>query len=360
MPFWTLPVKWVFVALPIGLLLTLLFYYDHNVSSLTAQAKEFPLKKPAGFHWDFFLLGCTSFVGGIIGIPLPNGLVPQAPVHTDSLTEYEDRLVVSEENDDDDTGRPGPTVTHHRKVVAAVRVREQRLSHFLMCLGLVGTMTGPLLDALHTMPRALFAGVFFVVGFSGIPGFNITQNLLFCLTERRFLDPADPRLQLRRRRILYYTFWQGLGVAISVAISQTIAAIGFPVIIMALIPLRWVLLPRIFTEKELLILDAPTAEADTVLCSMGGQPERPEVRLARARRARRGGDGEDGAVDGGDDDGVAVASGASSGGSKGGGEEGAARSREGFKDEMEREVEAERERRREREGVRATLRTGHA
>lgn len=48
-----------------------------NISSLTAQARQFPLKKPAGFHWDFFLLGCTTFIGGIIGIPFPNGLVPQ-------------------------------------------------------------------------------------------------------------------------------------------------------------------------------------------------------------------------------------------------------------------------------------------
>lgn len=48
-----------------------------NVSSLTAQARQFPLKKPAGFHWDFFLLGCTTFISGIIGIPFPNGLVPQ-------------------------------------------------------------------------------------------------------------------------------------------------------------------------------------------------------------------------------------------------------------------------------------------
>jgi hypothetical protein len=75
--FWTLEVKWVFISLPMGILLTLLFYYDHNVSSITAQAKQFPLKKPAGFHWDFFLLGCTSFIAGIVGIPLPNGLVPQ-------------------------------------------------------------------------------------------------------------------------------------------------------------------------------------------------------------------------------------------------------------------------------------------
>ncbi len=75
----------------------LLFYYDHvsihihvsafvwielltmrqNVSSLTAQARQFPLKKPGGFHWDFFLLGCTTFVAGILGLQLPNGLVPQ-------------------------------------------------------------------------------------------------------------------------------------------------------------------------------------------------------------------------------------------------------------------------------------------
>jgi hypothetical protein len=44
---------------------------------LTAQARQFPLRKPGGFHWDFFLLGCTTFVAGILGLPLPNGLVPQ-------------------------------------------------------------------------------------------------------------------------------------------------------------------------------------------------------------------------------------------------------------------------------------------
>ena len=90
--FWTLPVKWVFVAMPLGFLMMLLFYYDHvresdsthsttnrrqNVSSIAAQAKQFPLKKPGGFHWDFFLMGCSCFIAGILDIPLPNGLVPQ-------------------------------------------------------------------------------------------------------------------------------------------------------------------------------------------------------------------------------------------------------------------------------------------
>ena len=77
--FWNLPVKWVFVALPIGILLTLLFYYDHNVSSLTAQAKHFPLTKPAGFHWDFFLLGITCILSGIIGLLPPQWPGPASP-----------------------------------------------------------------------------------------------------------------------------------------------------------------------------------------------------------------------------------------------------------------------------------------
>lgn len=81
--------------MPFGFLVMLLFYYDHvglaywmtlldavtdleqNVSSVTAQARQFPLKKPGGFHWDFFLLGCTTFIAGILGLPMPNGLVPQ-------------------------------------------------------------------------------------------------------------------------------------------------------------------------------------------------------------------------------------------------------------------------------------------
>ena len=55
------------------------------MSSLIAQGTEFPLKKPAGFHWDLALLGLTTGVAGILGLPFPNGLIPQAPFHTESL-----------------------------------------------------------------------------------------------------------------------------------------------------------------------------------------------------------------------------------------------------------------------------------
>jgi boron transporter len=337
--FWNLPVKWVFVALPIGILLTLLFYYDHNVSSLTAQAKQFPLTKPAGFHWDFFLLGITCFIGGIIGIPLPNGLVPQAPVHTDSCTVYQDKLKITKEKEDDPPDAEWEQ--HNKKIIDAVSVKEQRVSHWLMALALIGMMTGPLLDVLHTMPRSLFAGVFFVVGWPGVGSLGIAQNIYFIFREKKFIDPSEPRLRLKKGRIAFYISFQLFGVLSSVAISQTIAAIGFPVIIISLIPLRWVFLPRIFTEEELLILDAPTADADVVLASMGGQPTRPEVLLAEKKRQQKNKDGEEGPS--------SSTSGYNSG----------MMSREVFKDEEEKEIENEQERRRQEEGVQGTHWTGH-
>jgi len=285
--FWTLDVKWVFVAVPFGFLMMLLFYYDHvrlllhlttcahplnrstnaphqNVSSLTAQARKYPLKKPAGFHWDFFLLGCTCFVSGIIGLPLPNGLVPQAPVHTDSLTVYETRLRTTKTTDGAELRKPE---------VVATAVVEQRISHFLMGMAIWGTMTGPLLTVLRTMPAAVFAGVFFVVGWGSIESNGIVHKAIFLLSERRFLQPHDPLLIVPRAKICLFIGLQLLGGADTVAISQTIAAIGFPVLVIALIPLRVWVMPGWFGDHELAVLDGLTADSASVLVSFGGSPE---------------------------------------------------------------------------------------
>ncbi|KAG8672104.1 hypothetical protein FPOAC2_05471 [Fusarium poae] len=267
--FWNLEAKWVFIALPFGFLTMLLFYYDHNVSSITAQARQYPLKKPGGFHWDFFLLGCTTFVSGILGLPMPNGLVPQAPVHTDSLTVYETevKIIPTSEGEDSEIRRP---------VVRAAAVVEQRVSHFLMGLGLIGTMTGPLLVVLHTMPAAVFAGVFFVVGWGSIESNGILRKFIYLQSEERFVQCDEPLLRVRRRKIILFISIQLIGVFACVAISHTFAAIGFPVLIILLIPLRIIIVPRWFSLQELEVLDDFTATNKAVLASLGGQPVLPE------------------------------------------------------------------------------------
>ncbi|KAJ4310461.1 hypothetical protein N0V94_008432 [Neodidymelliopsis sp. IMI 364377] len=251
--FWDISVSDVFLAIPFAILLTILFWFDHNVSSLIAQGTEFPLRKPAGFHWDIFLLGLTTGVAGLLGIPFPNGLIPQAPFHTTSLC-------VTHTS----TDAKGHTTRSTSHVV------EQRVSNLAQGLLTLGTMTGPLLIVLHLIPQAVLAGLFFVMGIQALSGNGITLKLLFLLRDPHLTSPSDALAQLPRPWVLWaFVGLELIGFGATFAITQTIAAIGFPVFILLYIPLRSFLMPRFFTRKELEVLDQPTASPFTMV-SVGG------------------------------------------------------------------------------------------
>lgn len=227
------------------------------MSSLIAQGTEFPLRKPAGFHWDFWLLGLTTGVAGLLGIPFPNGLIPQAPFHTAAL------CVTRHVADEDETNKgKAVRVTDH--------VVEQRFSNLAQGLLTLGTMTGPLLIVLHLIPQGVMAGLFFIMGVQALQGNGITQKLIFLAQDRQFTPASNPLKRLKRRSAIWaFVILELIGFGATFAITQTIAAIGFPVIILFLIPVRSFLLPRYFTQEELSVLDAPTASPFTME-SVGG------------------------------------------------------------------------------------------
>jgi boron transporter len=105
---------------------------------------------------------------------------------------------------------------------------------------------------------------------------GITQKLVFLMSENRFIQRDEPLLGIPRRKIWLFIGLQALGVAATVAISQTIAAIGFPVLIILLIPLRNYLMPKWFTLRELEVMDDFTCTNEQVLASLGGAPKLPE------------------------------------------------------------------------------------
>ena len=256
--FWDIGVADVFLAIPFAILLTILFWFDHNVSSLIAQGTEFPLRKPAGFHWDIFLLGLTTGVAGLLGIPFPNGLIPQAPFHTTSL------CVTRTVSDGDDEANKG----HNRRVVD--HVVEQRVSNLAQGLLTLGTMTGPLLIVLHLIPQAVLAGLFFVMGIQALEANGITAKLIFLAKDKHLTPRSDPLMQVERRKAIWiFVALELIGFGATFAITQTIAAIGFPVFIFLYIPLRTFGMPRWFTPQELGLLDAPTASPFTME-SVGG------------------------------------------------------------------------------------------
>lgn len=302
--FWHLDVKWVFVAAPFGFLVMLLFYFDHNVSSVMAQARQFPVRTPAGFHFDFALLAVTTLVSGFLGLPAPNGLVPQAPEHTDSLSVYEQVDVAhqpshsaspqdtlhrlsKEESSNLDLNQIREAKAEHDAVgslpagphyapqeIRNVRVVEQRVSHLAIGALTLATMTRPFLVCLGLMPRAVFAGVFILVGWGSIEQNHLVQRALALVQDRSMADPNEPLLRVRRRKIFLFTAIQWLFFGMAIGISQTLAGLGFPVLITLLIPVRYYILPLFFDPRELAVLDSPTADAPAVLSSLGHEPER--------------------------------------------------------------------------------------
>ncbi|KAF1985304.1 hypothetical protein K402DRAFT_335037 [Aulographum hederae CBS 113979] len=273
--FWNIDIGDVFIAIPFAILLTILFWFDHNVSSLIAQGTEFPLRKPAGFHWDIFLLGVTTGVAGLLGIPFPNGLIPQAPFHTQALC-------VTRTVSDDDEAAKG----HTRRVVD--HVVEQRVSNLAQGLLTLGTMTGPLLVVLHLIPQGVLAGLFFVMGVQALQGNGITLKLLFLAKDKSFTPASDPLKRIERRSAIWtFVALELIGFGATFAITQTIAAIGFPVIILLLIPLRTWLMPKWFTPHELSVLDAPTASPFTME-SVGGVHGADETPLGAEPDGDRG------------------------------------------------------------------------
>lgn len=257
--FWDLGVGDIFTALPFAVLLTILFWFDHNVSSLIAQGSEYPLRKPAGFHWDIFLLGITTGVAGILGIPFPNGLIPQAPFHTESL------CVTKPVKQLDEKGEDKGDYTYE-----ATHVVEQRVSNLAQGLLTLGTMTGPLLVVLHLIPHGVLAGLFFVMGVQALEANGITSKLIFLARDKSLTPPNSPLRSIKRRSaIWYFVVIELLGFGATFAITQTVAAVGFPVFIFLLIPLRALVLPKLFSEDELDMLDAPTA-SEFIMEGIGG------------------------------------------------------------------------------------------
>ena len=136
------PVWAIFLAIAPALLLTVLFFFDHNVSSLLCQAPEFGLKKGDAYHWDFFVIGIQILITGLLGIPPVNGLIPQAPLHTDSLCEKAFRT-------DPKTGQ---------KVEVIVKCHEQRVSNLMQAV-LIGCMM-PAIRIVGYLPISVLDGLF--------------------------------------------------------------------------------------------------------------------------------------------------------------------------------------------------------
>ena len=152
--FWHLTVGWIFAAIVPGIIITVLFFFDHEVSSIICTIDRYGTKKPGGFAWDIVLLGTTTAICGMLGIPPANGLLPQAPLHSESLMhDVKEEVQIAVED--------GQVKTETKEFR---RIHEQRWSHFLHAGGILLFTSPPFMHVLGLTPTSVLAGLFLFMG----------------------------------------------------------------------------------------------------------------------------------------------------------------------------------------------------
>ena len=253
--FWDLSVGWIFAAMVPGLIVTVLFFFDHEISSIICTADRYRTKKPGGFAWDIVLLGTTTAICGILGIPPANGLLPQAPLHSESLMHSAVKRVASPSSKSDEP--EGPTQT-----VMTRQVYEQRWSHLLHAGGILMFISPPFMRILGLTPTSVLAGLFLFMGEQSLAVNPILFRFFDILTPRSEL-PALPDTIRGYRGIHIYTTVQ-IAVTIGIfLITLTKAAPSFPIIIIALVPIRLLLMKRWWPRDTLRFVDAWACRAGT-------------------------------------------------------------------------------------------------
>ncbi|KAJ5104932.1 hypothetical protein NUU61_002279 [Penicillium alfredii] len=279
--FWKLPVQWVFVAIIPGLIITILFFFDHEVSSIICTIDRYGTRKPGGFAWDIILLGTTTALCGILGIPPANGLLPQAPLHSESLMhaeKEETRVIVNEK-------------VETREVR---RVYEQRWSAFLHSGAILLFVSPPLMKVLGLTPTSVLAGLFLFMGEQSLSVNPILYRTFYLLTPPSELPPLPHSLQVSTRSnrdaaedsvsctpsyipIHLYTLLQIVITVVIFIVTLTKGAPAFPVLIIALVPFRLLVMKRWWHREVLRFVDAWACRE--------GTPEDDEDTVTKGHRA---------------------------------------------------------------------------
>ncbi|KAL3493241.1 HCO3 transporter family-domain-containing protein [Aspergillus germanicus] len=260
--FWELPVQWVFAAIIPGIIITVLFFFDHEVSSIICTIDRYGTRKPGGFAWDIVLLGTTTALCGILGIPPANGLLPQAPLHSESLmhTENEQRIIVVDGEEKADT-------------YEVKRVYEQRWSAFLHAGAILCFVSPPFMKVLGLTPTSVLAGLFMFMGEQSLAVNPILYRTFYLLTPPSELPPLPPTLAKKNSNdatdpglnrnsspsyipVHIYTVLQIVITVVIFIITLTRAAPAFPILIVALVPFRLLAMKRWWQREVLRFVDA--------------------------------------------------------------------------------------------------------
>uniref|UniRef100_A0A8C8E8L2 Anion exchange protein n=1 Tax=Otus sunia TaxID=257818 RepID=A0A8C8E8L2_9STRI len=236
---------WVCLVSPVpAVLITILIFMDQQITAVILNRREYKLRKGAGFHLDLLCVSLLMVVTSATGLPWYVSTTVISLAHMESLRK------------ESATSAPG----EHPKFLG---IREQRLTGLaVFILTGVSVFMAPVLKHI---PMPVLYGVFLHMGVAALNSIQLTDRV------RLFLTPAkhQPDLAYLRhvplRRVHLFTVIQLLCLALLWVLKSTMAAIIFPVMLLALVGIRKGL-EHIFSVHDLSWLDSllpDTAGKDT-------------------------------------------------------------------------------------------------
>ncbi|KAK4782165.1 hypothetical protein SAY86_016267 [Trapa natans] len=316
------PIFYIIGAVVPATMIAVLYYFDHSVASQLAQQKEFNLRKPPSYHYDLLLLGFLTLMCGLVGIPPSNGVIPQSPMHTKSLSTLKHQLLRNrlvstarksiQKNASLEQLYGNMQEAYHQMqtpliyqqssllglkelkettIQAAavsgqmdapvdetlfdiekeiddllpVEVKEQRLSNLLQA-----TMVGGCVAAmpfLKMIPTSVLWGYFAFMAIESLPGNQFWERilLLFTAPSRRYKVLEEYHATFIEtvpfKAIAIFTVFQTAYLLACFGLTWIpIAGVMFPLMIMLLVPVRQYILPKFFKGAHLQDLDAAEYE----------------------------------------------------------------------------------------------------
>ncbi len=238
------PVWSIFASLGFGLILAVLFLTDHSISSAMAQTPAMQTRKGSAYHWDLLVASGLCVVSSLFGLPWINASVPHAPMHTLALADVEEVEC---------GGARRFVVTYARETRLAALLANAAIGLCVLALPL----------PLQYIPVPVLYGVFLFMALTSLDNNTFWERILLLATQRRRYPPYAFVRRVRHRSIHLYTVIQLACWAVLCVISfvpQDFVNLVFPIVLVALLPIRQLMLPCVFPVRDLNELDAPFSE----------------------------------------------------------------------------------------------------
>nr|XP_054587026.1 solute carrier family 4 member 4a isoform X3 [Nothobranchius furzeri] len=232
---------WVYLAsaLP-ALLVTILVFMDQQITAVIVNRKEHKLKKGAGYHLDLFWVAVLLVVCSFMGLPWYVAATVISIAHIDSLKM------------ETETSAPGEQPKF-------LGVREQRVTG--VCVFILTGLSVLMSPILKFIPMPVLYGVFLYMGVASLNGVQFMDRLKLLLMPAKHQPDLIYLRHVPLRKVHLFTFMQIICLALLWILKSTVAAIIFPVMILALVAVRKAM-DYMFSQHDLSFLDDVIPEKD--------------------------------------------------------------------------------------------------